>query len=175
VKLKINGIPQFSLGEDTVIDFNRSLLLGPFNTDYFFEWYDGSTNPYFEISGSDLGYGRHDISVMVVDSNFCMNSDTLAILVVPVTKTEESLAGGQLLVYPNPADKLLNIKFIDFEYGEVLLKLFDLNGGEIFNQKIKIDKSEKTLHLNISSFPQGSYLLRITSNTKQYFGKIILQ
>ena len=175
VELSISGLPQFTLGEDTVIDFNKNLLLGPYNTDYFYEWFDGTTNPYFEISGSDLGYGWHNISVLVIDSNFCTNSDTLAINVVSVTNTEGSLTRGQLLIYPNPANKILNIKFIDFTYGEALLNLVDLNGDEIFNQKIIIDTSETTLSLNISSLLPGTYLLRITSNTRQYFRKIILQ
>jgi uncharacterized protein (TIGR02145 family) len=80
--LLINPLPAIILGDDTTIFRDRSIILGPFNNSNFYSWYDGSVDPYYEISGNKIGLGYHIIWVIVTDTNACIYSDTIAINVV---------------------------------------------------------------------------------------------
>lgn len=70
---------------------------------------------------------------------------------------------------PNPATSFSNI-IVNFEYEEGTATLYDLNGRSL--QSVTI-KGERTIPLEVSSLPQGIYLVEIKTNTQTGSVKMI--
>jgi len=106
INLSINPLPAIVFGKDTTIFRNQDLILGPFNNSYYYSWYDGSIEPYLEISGNEIGQGYHTISVKVTDTTSCTYSDTIIVNVLncSVTATHTVEACGR---YISPSGKYL--------------------------------------------------------------------
>jgi hypothetical protein len=171
--LRIYSLPEISLGNDTVLYSGQRLVLGPYSDSYSYLWNDGSRNRYYEVYGLDPGSGFHSISVTVSDSNSCQYSDTLVVSVMPLTDSKGYGPAGPLEIYPNPADDLLNISLPDFYNKDVVLKIINQNGIEVYTEKVHIN--ETRLLLNTSFLPPGLYNMTVASGSKIYTKKIIVR
>lgn len=63
---------------------------------------------------------------------------------------------GELLVYPNPANNVVNISFKKM----VTLEIIDVAGRRLLNNRINNSNVAK---IDVSSFPRGIYLVKVTS------------
>lgn len=75
-------------------------------------------------------------------------------------------AKNQVLVYPNPASKLLNIELEDNSITKITL--FDLNGRALQNINLSINKTT----IDISNLDNGIYLMQIIMNKDIVLKKI---
>ena len=62
-----------------------------------------------------------------------------------------------IAIYPNPAENLLNISLYDQHLTHI--KIISNSGRILFND----DFNQKNFSINIDDFPQGSYIIKITS------------
>ena len=69
---------------------------------------------------------------------------------------------GELLIYPNPVNDILNIT------KEIDIKLYDMVGNLIISK-------EKTTQINMTDLPSGIYNLSIIYNNKNINNRIIKQ
>jgi hypothetical protein len=175
VELSVNRLPSIILGEDTTITRDQHIILGPYGNSYIYLWNDGSVNPYYDISANDIGPGLHIFSVEITDTNTCRYSDSLSVQVAFPTNTGNAWTGNELIVYPNPADKLLNIKISDFHAEDILVKLYNQEGELLKNTVTNTDNEGNIMPINISGLPPGIYYLKIISQTKQFMGKVIIK
>jgi hypothetical protein len=78
------------------------------------------------------------------------------------TVTNLAIRSGSLnvLVYPNPVKDLMNV-LVSSEQGNLQVELFNSTGRSLLTQIIKEDR----FSINMSSFPAGTYLLKV-SNSK---------
>ena len=77
-----------------------------------------------------------------------------------ITAVEENFEEKvQVLIYPNPASDMINIRLSGDTDKEVLLFLLDEQGRLVLTDKIEPAVSEKTV--NIESFAPGVYYLRM--------------
>jgi len=109
----------------------------PGNTTY--TWF--SVNPIFQI--------------FEIASQFSLISENIP---GQVLHTNEVVRDNQALVYPNPADDVINIKT---EFDNAVFRLFDLHGKEI-----KTADVHKTLQLNTTDLVPGVYIYNISSEDK---------
>ena len=70
---------------------------------------------------------------------------------------------GEVLVYPNPVDAYLNIKF-DQIYGSVSLKIVDMNGRIVLAQELSNPGFQIQLAVEQYNLPTGKYILSLSSN-----------
>ena len=113
--------------------------------------------------------GSHQVEVSVLWPN---DSDTsnniLARTFVCVQKTDnENIEESRLLVYPNPASTLLQLKS-NFKMENV--SLFDSYGRCLFDRRIGSD----VLEINVEEFPAGAYFLRVVGTGETIVKKIIV-
>jgi large repetitive protein len=174
VDIVIYPLPVIELGKDSTIYPDQSITLGPFSNDDSYLWNDGSQNPYYLISGSNLGTGSYQISVIVIDSNGCINTDSMEINVLPYASTNFSNISKQIKIFPNPAKEFINISLTNLLYEDILIKIFNQKGEEINVIMISPANRDDMIKLDISHLPSGMYYLQILINKGQYFGKIIL-
>jgi hypothetical protein len=78
-----------------------------------------------------------------------------------------------LTVYPNPATDVLFIKRNFKSGGTFYLKVFDISGRLLLEDIIDNNISEK--QLDISSFPKGTYLLKIVEDQNEQIERFVIR
>ena len=73
------------------------------------------------------------------------------------------------IVYPNPAEGLLNID-LELEHnqgGEVTIEVRDINGKVIQLQQVQLTRGYNHLEVDLSEIPSGVYMINF-AGTKDY-------
>ncbi|WP_310557367.1 T9SS type A sorting domain-containing protein [Flavobacterium sp.] len=68
----------------------------------------------------------------------------------------------QMMVFPNPTTSFVNLKIENYDFQDFTYQLFDVNGREISNQKIKTNQTQIPLE-NLAS---AIYFLNVSHNNK---------
>lgn len=94
-----------------------------------------------------------------------------------VTGINDPDAPESYSVYPNPVHvgEDLNIDIQLLQPSNLTVRLYDSAGRLLMDDKVMIHSETKTLKLPTSAFSAGVYLLKVTSNDKEWQNKIILQ
>lgn len=87
----------------------------------------------------------------------------------------ESQDDFNLLVYPNPANSLLNITLPNSMIGEVNFKMYTLHSQLVLQGKFPmLEFNDSIVNIDISTTPNGLYILEIESNSKKYHAKVLI-
>ncbi len=156
IELIINELPLVSVGADTTITTEQTIVLDAGLGFEAYLWSTDETTQTIELSGTLLGVGKYDYSVLVTDANSCQNTDTVTVTVqIPDGTGEISTA---CKVYPNPVNKVLTI---ENNSSIEMIRLFDASGKLVL---IKENINQSLFSVNMESFKQGVYLLNIIDN-----------
>ncbi len=79
-----------------------------------------------------------------------------------------------IVIFPNPADKLLNIKIIGKARSTIQIDVFDITGQKVSTlaSNFILSQNEETLQFNISELPVGAYEVRIKIDNNYYNKKL---
>jgi len=124
---------------------------------------------YFMI-GSTKGYGVSMSGLFFVRFDSSLYYDTTRIVDLPTAISSESNSQNVLL-YPNPTQDILNIKFTK-NIGKSELRIFDINGREVMYRLI-IEGSE--IKIDIQSLSDGIYQILIVSGQNLFRSQFIKQ
>lgn len=81
---------------------------------------------------------------------------------------------NQVNVYPNPTRDNLNIK-IDIENDkQIIIKIFDTAGREIFSTNRKVKNGENDLEINTNNFSRGIYIINIFEHEELLFSRNVI-
>jgi PKD repeat protein len=86
-----------------------------------------------------------------------------------VTKTIYINECGSSIVYPNPTVDVLKVK-LAFNLEDITVSLTDLNGKKLFNQQ---STENELLHIDMTSFEKGIYILRIVNKNGVEVFKVV--
>ena len=75
-------------------------------------------------------------------------------------------------IYPNPTNGLVNININNY-VGELQIKVYDLNGRQVYNQNLSNFNTANTI--NLESLATGIYVLKLQGENLNYSEKIILE
>lgn len=75
-------------------------------------------------------------------------------------------------IYPNPSNGLLNINITNY-VGQLQIKVYDINGREVFSQNYIDFNTISTI--NLDSLLAGMYILKLQGENLNYSNKIILE
>lgn len=101
---------------------------------------------------NDFGYGIPDFFQAFLDNS---------------TGIDTYIRDNQVVVYPNPAENILNIKA---KQGQILsVQIFDIAGKLL----VSTDAQEQDITLNISALNTGIYLIQVTTNQSRSSVKFI--
>jgi hypothetical protein len=70
---------------------------------------------------------------------------------------------NEILLYPNPANHILNIKCLGNSSKNIHVVIFDILGKNILNQNISSTNNEAQ-SIDISHLPKGIYVVKITGD-----------
>jgi len=137
-----------------------------------YQWIDCNNNNAL-ISGatsqSFTAVQDGDYAVEITLNGCTEVSDCIAVIVTGIA--EEHLA-SMVNLYPNPARDVIMLDLQAFGASRLDLQLFSLDGLELFSRK---DIVEKEIELDVSRFKQGTYLLKISSESTLVIKKVIIK
>jgi hypothetical protein len=79
----------------------------------------------------------------------------------------------EFLLYPNPSDKDITIKYSYMNSTDAEIEIYDYLGKMVYNRTSKKESSEEKI--NIESFSAGCYLIKVSANGKEFIKKLIKQ
>jgi hypothetical protein len=92
------------------------------------------------------------------------------------TSVEDKVAGlDQLMVYPNPAENLLNISFNIEENQSLEVRLISAMGNVIYSENMKDFSGYYVNTIDISSFAKGVYFLSISNDKGTVNNKVVIK
>lgn len=127
--------------------------------DLMIEDFNAGTNYEFQVQSvcSTISIAAYSSS-----TNFTTLEDVIAFL--SSNKIEEF----KVSVFPNPSLDLINIEINVGHPTDIYVEIGDFNGRIIYSKKSKIDTDKNDISLHVRSLKNGTYILRIVSNTNKY-------
>jgi len=83
----------------------------------------------------------------------------------------QEFAENNLKIYPNPADDIVNIDAIAGSIGKANVKIYDLNGKQVFNTAFDLNSVQE---LNVSKLNRGLYILKIENSSVNISTKLLI-
>ncbi len=117
----------------------------------------------FQCDASDNSDLIYIDQVTVTGSNIAsqsagsVNTQTCELVTAGSADFTDTESPYRLNVYPNPADKIINISVRGYDELKVI-EIFDTKGQKVVTQKV----SDNNITLNVSKLPQGLYFVRIS-------------
>lgn len=154
-----NVLAQTLLSGDTSVIISTTVTGGV--TPLTFLWNTGSNNDSLWADSNGI------YTLTVKDANNCLAKDT--ILVSQLVGIEKILTQNGFLLYPNPNKGKAFMRFS--EVGEGSLRIMDLNGREIWRNKIK--RQESQVDLDLEAIPAGVYTLFFETKGRAFQVKMV--
>ncbi len=162
--VKVNPLPQISLGSDTALGLNAVLSLNAGHPDKNILWSTGDTTDSISVVIKlDTLF-----SVQVKDSNMCVGVDTIRVSFITASseKPVESIR-----VFPNPSSG--HISLVNPIHSDVLfLRVIDMTGRKVRSAQI-IDQETK---IDLNHLTPGTYFLELSNQKgrRLYDQKLII-
>jgi hypothetical protein len=110
--------------------------------------------------------GNYTVSYSYTDVNNCSNTICTEVNVSICTDIEKNDL-NKINLYPNPSHNAVTIE--NPNGGNVLLKIYDLNGKVLMDHKLENNSNQ----INISDYPYGLYIFYLETETDRKFIKVI--
>jgi len=160
------GLPTVSVGPDTAVEIGTAYLMDAGAGFSFYQWNTGDQTQTVNILYPDT------FCVTVTDANGCTNSDCAIIdFFVGVSSPD---ANNAFSIYPNPATENFNVAFKSSMKNSTL-SIVDVSGKIVLSTGFEKADAGTTITINTSTLASGIYFVKISSDEKQYFQKLILE
>ncbi|NQU33111.1 MAG: T9SS type A sorting domain-containing protein [Bacteroidetes bacterium] len=154
-----------SIGQDTVITMNNTLILSVPDVYDGYLWSTGSTDNSIQVTGDSFGLGDWNIWAQVTQG-VCTAFDTINLSVIDAISEFQSIG---VIVYPNPVtDRLFLISEKKIEKFEIV----DYQ-GRIIIARTNQDYMSSPVQINLSNIQSGVYFIRLYFEDVAAIGKII--
>lgn len=160
------SLPTVSVGPDTAIEIGTAYILdaGPGFVTYL--WNTSDQTQQLTI------YAPDTFCVEVTDANGCSATDC-AIIDFFVGINDDA-AISIFSIYPNPSYGNVNITFNE-KMKNATLSVVDVSGKIIFNSPVSNTVAGTTISINTSDFSSGVYFVKVSSDEKQFSGKLMIE
>lgn len=71
---------------------------------------------------------------------------------------------NNIKAFPNPATSVVNIKFVGLKFTQGEIKITDLSGKAVLTKKVKINKGDNNVEMQLTDFKPGIYFAMISGN-----------
>jgi hypothetical protein len=111
------------------------------------------------------------VDAMVADLAGCFSFSN------SVTVVRTAASAGLIWIIPNPSGSTANLNFSDFKSDDVTISIHNLLNTRVFNRAYDLRSSiNRTIPINVSSYNEGLYFVRVTDNTtgKDYIKRLLV-
>jgi hypothetical protein len=160
----VNPAPILDLGPDATVCVFDTLTLDAGNPGASYIWSNGSTERVIHVATTGIGFDLKTISVTVTTEAGCTISDERTIIFdfAACNGINDPPNESGIHIFPNPGDGILHI-IDDSGKGQYELSVSDIFGRKIINDReISFSGRESTVKVDLTSYPPGLYLFRIT-------------
>jgi hypothetical protein len=160
-----------SLGNDTAISINNSIVLDAGGGFASYLWSTGSTQQSILVNGVVIGFGVHKLWVTVLDSNGCSSSDTLELTVVTgiPSISDETI----FRVYPNPFEEEVWVELSEgANQGTSSVFLYDAAGRKA---TVSVFIEGARIRLYAPALPDGVYILEVSDGISTSHRTLLLK
>ncbi|MDX5396660.1 MAG: T9SS type A sorting domain-containing protein, partial [Hymenobacteraceae bacterium] len=128
-----------------------------------------------------IGVSRHGVTVTGGSNNAWFDTNYLPGHQVFIALADFSTVSGAvkgvaenpLMVYPNPANEIVQVQLPEPQQQQTLLKLLDLQGRQVLVQTVEAGTTTATLHLQQLS--KGCYLVQVQTPQQLWHQKLIIE
>ncbi|MDZ7741815.1 MAG: T9SS type A sorting domain-containing protein [Bacteroidota bacterium] len=186
--LYINEKPDADAGNDTLIctdDFlplaasviNASGVLWETNRDGSFE-NDTLTSSIYYPGPNDIQEGSVEITLNAHPIAPCEEGDTDELTLTIDECTGIDRPGAQtvkLEIKPNPASDHFSYNISGLEQGKTIMSILNLNGQVLFRVMFNFTEDIRNREVDVSHFPEGTYIFRLEQENTRINKKLILR
>jgi len=140
---------------------------GPFTVCLFVTFVDDQGN-YCEISYCEVLDGEVFGENGVLSEGFMINVIPQSTLSSSNTTVDHFIS-----VYPNPTADITLVSFTSSSTDQIILRVMDLQGKVLERITIANSSGEQQIAIDFSKYPQGLYLVGLTSNNATNFAKVV--
>lgn len=176
IKINFAQIPMVDLGNDTSLcaQDGSGILLEANNLGASYNWSTGDTLQTLLVDTANMGYGMHNISIVVTNVDGCTSTDDIIVELKDCTGINAPEDITNVSVYPNPGSGRFNVEINATSFQKVDLLVLD-NRGKIVYQKTNLSfEGQKTITINLSEKTSGVYQLLIKGKTGLINKKLII-
>ncbi|MEI6124105.1 MAG: LamG-like jellyroll fold domain-containing protein [Bacteroidota bacterium] len=173
--ITVNPVPTAIAGTNTTICYGSSVpLTSSGGIDY-------SWSPTTGLSASNIANPLATPTVTTtytvsVENNFlCTSSATVLITVDLCTIIAGPIENTFIRLFPNPVTASLTISFESASDESVQLLLYDISGKEMFSHLFYIKQGINTETIDLSTYANGMYFLKINTATSYNMHKVVIQ
>jgi len=178
VNVIVNPKPQIHLGPpDTMICIFDTVVLDAGNPGAIWYWSNGATTRTIKVSSTGIGYDLQTYSVKVVNEFACTDSAIINVIFTfaACTGLEEKIMDMETKLYPNPTTGILTLTISPVRE-RIHFSLFSLVGQELISESLDpSDPGTFTGQYDLTGFPRGVYLVRITGDKESVIRKVVLE
>ena len=100
------------------------------------------------------------------DKGCLASSDYFYVEKPPIWTADNTTTLGGVDIYPNPVVEDVNIRLLVKEPANTTFILYDSHGRLIQTKELGMISSQTIESMNLSSYPSGTYLIRIKTNNE---------
>ncbi|NQV02529.1 MAG: T9SS type A sorting domain-containing protein [Bacteroidia bacterium] len=170
IAITVKEAPEVLLGPDTLICSWESLSLDAGNPGCSYEWSNGETTRTITVDSSGFGMGIHSIWVNVINSESCMDFDTILVTIDACTGLDDPILSPSIKIYPNPNTGIFYL--VVNQIGRGVCEILTTHGKVVYTTLLEKPGEERKLSL--PHLRKGIYLLRIRSDNQAIIKKVII-
>ncbi len=171
--VNVYSAPDISLGNDTTICTDATLMLQVQPGFDSYLWSNGTTNYYTTINSGGLGAHTSTVQLIVTD-NGCVTIDEKKVTFISCNVGIEDLQEEGIYMYPNPTTGLFNIRF-NTQEKDIKLDIINLQGQIVFSEElIDCNQTECVKTVNLSAYEKGIYIVRFSNKNFIQTAKLLI-
>ncbi len=176
MSLTVNELPQVSLGNDTIICMNHSLVIDAGNPGSGFEWSTGATTQSIVADTTGLnGQTEMSFSVVVTNEFGCSSEDAKLISFQDCSGIDELSLVGNWMAYPNPSNGLMQLTIESQKNQSVMLEIVNLQGQMVYQETLQLEKSTFVHTLDLTQLAPQTYMLILRTNGAKEVKTIVIE
>lgn len=139
-------------------------------------WSNGDTTQQIAVRTTGLAYDVQEFSVEVINEYGCSSTEDVTIIFDfdACVGIADPAISNHFKIYPNPSYGLFNIEVEGLD-GETQISVININGIEIYNNTLNLNKVGSLHQLDLSSFSKGMYYIRFVNANFVYAEKILVK
>jgi hypothetical protein len=166
INVTIHPCPIVNLGPDISLSSGGSVTLDAGNPGASYLWNTLATTKIITVSQTGTYWVR------VTDTLGYKGSDT--IVIAKPNGIADISNEHYFKIYPNPSNGTFNLNFIVANKQNVIIKMIDYTGKEVYKETIENFVGEYNKNMNVPDYLKGVFFLQVTANGKEYTNKITI-
>ena len=169
LSIQLSAVPQPEIaGITNPCDFTSEVYTTTDQSGNSYEWVveggsitEGAGTSQITVMWSEHGQGT--VTLTEVAPGDCIGNDEVTIEILNCTDIQAN-EQGELKIYPNPVDKVLNISISLKQESLATVTVMNAFGQLVYSENYKISTNETAIQVNTADINAGYYIIKVETN-----------